>query len=234
MCILCHIKTLLYHYYTYYFSYYFSYYITADYYIIVLYHYYITIILIILLLILIISGFVIPIFRSWQTPILVLCAERWLISVQERQQSFGMTRQALFAKPSPPIQVNKDYYTHYFLYYTYYFECLSRIQQPVTSTYALQADIHRSYEMYVAITSTRKLSFLSHGPNSCPFLLYYTHYITIISYYTYYFINPKQHLGAYSLPETFQLAHPPQWISQHTNTEPPGLIHRSPTCRLQW
>ena len=42
MCILCHIKTLLYHYYTYYFSYYFSYYITADYYIIIslLYHYY--------------------------------------------------------------------------------------------------------------------------------------------------------------------------------------------------
>ena len=33
MCILKHIKTLLYHYYTYYFSYYFSYYITADYYI---------------------------------------------------------------------------------------------------------------------------------------------------------------------------------------------------------
>ncbi len=29
MCILCHIKTLLYHYYTYCFSYYFSYYITA-------------------------------------------------------------------------------------------------------------------------------------------------------------------------------------------------------------
>ena len=76
MCILCHIKTLLYHYYTYYFSYYFSYYFTADYYFTVLFHYYITIISIILLLILIISGFVIPIFRSWQTPILVLCAER--------------------------------------------------------------------------------------------------------------------------------------------------------------
>ena len=76
MCILYHIKTLLYHYYTYYVSYYISYYITADYYIIVLYHYYITIILIILLLNLIISGFAIPIFRSWQTLILVLCAVR--------------------------------------------------------------------------------------------------------------------------------------------------------------
>ena len=76
MCILYHIKTLLYHYYTYYVSYYISYYITADYYIIVLYHYYITIIPIILLLNLIISGFAIPIFRSWQTLILVLCAVR--------------------------------------------------------------------------------------------------------------------------------------------------------------
>jgi len=54
--------------------------------------------------------------------ILVLCTEGWLISVQERQQSFGMTRQARSAKPSPPIHVNNAYYTHYFLYYTYYFE----------------------------------------------------------------------------------------------------------------
>ena len=120
--------------------------------------------------------------------ILVLCTEGWLISVQERQQSFGMTRQARSAKPSPPIHVNNAYYTHYFLYYTYYFECLSTIQQPVTSTYALQADIHRSYEMYVAITSRRKLSFRSHGSNHAIFfciiritsLLY--HIILIISW----------------------------------------------------
>ncbi len=127
MCILCHIKTLLYHYYTYYFSYYFSYYFTADYYIIVLFHYYITIISIILLLILIISGFVIPILNQMADADSRPMRRAMTVSVQERQQSFGMTRQALFAKPSPPIQVNKDYYTHYFLYYTYYFECMSRI-----------------------------------------------------------------------------------------------------------
>jgi hypothetical protein len=79
-----------------------SYYITTDYY----FFSYVTIILLLLysgwlffpsLFFLITSawGFHIPlalaIFRSWQTPILVLCAEQWLISVQESlcQQSFA-------------------------------------------------------------------------------------------------------------------------------------------------
>ena len=149
--------------------------------------------------------------------ILVLCTEGWLISVQERQQSFGMTRQARSAKPSPPIHVNNAYYTHYFLYYTYYFECMSRIEQLETSTYALQSDIERIYERYHAIASRRKLSLLSHGPNSCPFLLYYSHYITIICYYTYYFKNMKRDLGVYSLQKNCQSAHPPQGIREHTN-----------------
>ncbi len=128
------------------------------------------------------------------------------------------------------IQLREDYYTHYFLYYLYYFDCLSRIQQLVTWAYALQADIQRFYEMYHAITSRRKLFFLSHGPNSCPFLLYYTHYITIIFYYTYYFINQNRHLGAYSMQKTCQLAHPPRGIRQHTIQEHQELNHQSPTC----
>ncbi len=44
-----------------------------------------------LLLFLIISGFRIPIFRSWRTPIRILCAEGWLISVQECLQNSVMT-----------------------------------------------------------------------------------------------------------------------------------------------
>ncbi len=54
--------------------------------------------------------------------------------------------------------------------------------------------------MYHAITSRTKLSFLSHGPNSWPFLLYCTHYITIIFYFTYYFINWNRHIQCRNLP----------------------------------
>jgi hypothetical protein len=42
------------------------------------------------------------------------------------------------------------------LYYTYYFDCLTRIEQLVTSTYALQDNIPRIYERYHAIASRRK------------------------------------------------------------------------------
>ncbi len=90
------------------------------------------------------------------------------------------------------------------LYYTYYFECLARIEQLVTLTYALQDNMHRIYERYHAITSRRKLSLLAYGPNPCHFLLYYSHYVTIISYYTNYFRNQKCDLGAYSLQKTSQ------------------------------
>ena len=88
---------------------------------------------------------------------------------------------ARFMQQNQHFQLNKDYYTHYFLYYTYYFQCLCRIELLVTSTYALQADIQRIYERYHATASRRKLSLLSHWPSLCPFLLYYSHYITIIS-----------------------------------------------------
>ncbi len=94
---------------------------------------------------------------------------------------------ARFIKPSQHMQLNENYYTHYCLCYTYYFECLTRIEQLVTSTYALQANIQRNYERYHTIKSRRKLSLLAHGPNPCHFLLYYSHYVTIISYYTHYF-----------------------------------------------
>ncbi len=120
-------------------------------------------------IILIILGVRIPIDRSWQTPILVLCAEWWLISVQEHLQCFGMNRRALFIKISQDVQLNEDYNTHYLFYYTYHFECLTRIAQLVTSIDALQADIQRIYEVYNAMESRRKLFLLSQGPNSCPF-----------------------------------------------------------------
>jgi hypothetical protein len=64
-------------------------------------------------------------------------------------------------KPSQHFQQKKDYYTPYFLYYTYYFESVSRILQLVTETYALQADIQPIFERYHAIASRRKLSLLS-------------------------------------------------------------------------
>jgi hypothetical protein len=140
--------TLLWHYYTYYFSNYFSYYVTFRLLFFLLWHYYDTIIPIISLLFFIISGVHVPIERSWQTPILVLCAKRWLISVQERQQYFGMNRRACFINTSQHIQLYKDYYTYYFFYYTNYFDYLTRNEQVVTSTYALQADIQRIYELY--------------------------------------------------------------------------------------
>ncbi len=137
-------------------------------------------------------------------------------------------------KPSQHIELNKDYYTHYFLYYTYYFECLSRIEQLVTSTYAMQADIQRIYERYHAIASRRKLSFLSQGPNSCPLLLYYSYYVTIIFYYTHYFKTRKCNLGAYSLQKTGQSAHPTQGISEYTNQEHQRLNQAAPKRLFPW
>ncbi len=50
---------------------------------------------------------------------------------------------------------------------------------------------HQIYERNHSIASRRKLSLLAHGPNPCHFLLYYLHYVNIISYYTYYFKNKK-------------------------------------------
>ena len=123
-----------------------------------------------------------------------------------------MNIEAPFMKRGQHFQLKKNYYTHYVMYYTYYFECLSKIQQLVTSTDALQADIQRIYERYHAIVSRRKLSLLSHGPISCPFVFYYTHYVTIICYYTHYFKNQNRDLGAYSLQKNCQSAHPPQVI----------------------
>ncbi len=115
------IISLLYHYYTYFF-YYFSYYFSSDYY----FYYYITIITLLFWLIFlfffIILGVHIPIYRSWQTPILVLCAERWLRSVLGRKGSFMINRRACFINPSQHIQLNENYYTNYFLSYTYYFD----------------------------------------------------------------------------------------------------------------
>jgi hypothetical protein len=61
-----------------------------------------------------------------------------------------------------------------------------------------------------------------------PFSLYYSHYITIICYYTHYFKTQKFNLGAYSLQKTGQLAHPPQGISKHANQEHQQLHHQAP------
>jgi hypothetical protein len=119
-----------------------------------------------------------------------------------------------------------------FLYYTYYFECLARVEQLVISTYALQDNMHRIYERYHAISSRRKLSLLAHGPNPCHFLLYYLHYVTIISHHTYYFKIKKCDLGAYSLQKTCQLAHSPLGVSEHTNQEHQGLNHQAPRSLL--
>ncbi len=129
MCILKHIKTILYHHYTYY--------IILNFLLIFLLYQMQTItfsiISLLYLFFSIISDYIRlshPNFQPgrWQTPGLVLCAERWMISsVQECQQCFGMTRRARFMKPSQHIQQNEDYYEPYFLYYTYYFESLSRI-----------------------------------------------------------------------------------------------------------
>ncbi len=136
------------HYYTYYFSNIFPIMSLSDYY----FFYYDTIMtllyLLFLLLFLIISGVRVPIERSWQTPILVLCAKRWLISVQERQQCFVMNGRACFINISQHIQLYKDCSTYCFFYYSYSFDFLTRIEQVVTSTYALQADIQRIYELY--------------------------------------------------------------------------------------
>ncbi len=52
-----------------------------------------------------------------QTPILVLCAERWLSSVLGRQRSFVMSRGPCFIKPNQHSKLNDNYYTHCFILY---------------------------------------------------------------------------------------------------------------------
>jgi hypothetical protein len=78
-----------------------------------------------------------------------------------------------------------------FLYYTYYFDCLTRIEQLVTSAYTLQDNMPLIYERNHSIASRRKLSLLAYGPNPSHCFLYYLHYVTIISDYTYYLKNQK-------------------------------------------
>ncbi len=123
------IISLLYHYYTYFFSFIFPIIFPLTILLfflwllsLLLYYYYNIIILIIFILFLIISGVHIPIYRSWQTQILVLCAERWLTSVLGRKGCFVINRRACFINPSQHIQLNENYYTNYILYYTYYFD----------------------------------------------------------------------------------------------------------------
>ena len=106
------------------------------------------------------------------------------------------------AKSTKSAEQKLLYELFFVLYLLFWF--LTRIEPLVTSTYALQANIQRIYERYHAITSRRKLSLLAYGPNPCHFLLYYSHYVTIISYYTNYFRNQKCDLGAYSLQKTSQ------------------------------
>jgi hypothetical protein len=137
-----------------------------------------------------------------------------------------INRQVWFIKPSQHMQLKENYYTHYFLYYTYHFECLTRIEQLVTSTYALQANIQRIYERYHAITSRRKLSTLAYGLNPCHLLLYYSYYVPIISYYTNYFRNQKFDLGAYSLQKTSQSR---AYKPRASRTQSPSTKVSSPT-----
>jgi hypothetical protein len=115
-----------------------------------------------------------------------------------------INRGARFIKPIEHMKLNNNYYTHYFNI-TYYFECLTRIEQLETLTYALQDNMPRIYERYHAIASRRKLSLLAHGPNPCHFLLYSLHYVKIISDYTYYFKNPKMRFWCVFIAESLPI-----------------------------
>jgi hypothetical protein len=52
-----------------------------------------------------------------------------------------MMRAACFVKIRQSVQPTQHYYTHYFFYYTHYFTSLTRIEQQISSTYALQANV---------------------------------------------------------------------------------------------
>ncbi len=92
-----------------------------------------------------------------------------------------------------------------FLCYTYYFDCLTRIEQLETSTYALQDNMHQIYEKNHFIESRRKLSLLAHGPNPFHLFLYYLHYVNIISDYTYYFKDQKMRFGCVFIAENLPI-----------------------------
>ncbi len=95
-----------------------------------------------------------PVHRSWQTHKLVLCTEKRQTSNEEGQQCCRMMRAACFVKIRQSVQPTQHYYTlyffyythyftytHYFFYYTHYFTSLTRIEQQITSTYALQGNV---------------------------------------------------------------------------------------------
>lgn len=82
-----------------------------------------------------------PVHRSWQTHKLVLCTEKRQTSNEEGQQCCRMMRAACFVKIRQSVQPTQHYYTHYFFYYTHYFTSLTRIEQQISSTYALQANV---------------------------------------------------------------------------------------------
>jgi hypothetical protein len=60
-------------------------------------------------------------------------------------------------KPSQHIWLNEDYYTHYLFYYTYYFACLARIEQLVTST----AGRHTTIQLEVSCHGIKKQALLA-------------------------------------------------------------------------
>ncbi len=120
-----------------------------------------------------------------------------------------------------------------FLYYTYYFDCLTRIKQ-LASTYALQDNVPQIYERYYIIASRGRLSLLAHGPNPCHFLLNYLHYVNFISYYhdTYYFKNKKRLFGCVFIAENLLIGTSTTGVSEHTHQEHKGLNHQAPRSLL--
>ncbi len=167
-------------------------------------------------LFLIISGFWIPIFTSWRTPICVLCSKQWLISVQECQQGFGMTRQARFMKRSLHIQLREDYYTHYFLYYFYYFHCLSRACNIDLRTAGRHTTIlwdvscHRiKKKALLPVTWAQFMAF--------PFLLYELYHYYFLLYV--WFHKSESAFGGVFNAENLPMVHPPRGIREHTIQE---------------
>ncbi len=186
------------------------------------------------LLFLIMSGVQvhIPIYRSWQAPILVLCADLWLSSVLGCQQSFVINRRARFIKPSHHLKLNNNYYMHYF----YIILIILNAWSGLSSSKHRPTHCRTTY-----IDSMRGIIPLHQEESShCGHMgSIHAIFFCIICIMSILFqIIPiiskiqKCDLGAYSLQKPCQLAQPPLAVSEHTNQEHKGLNHQAPRSLL--
>ncbi len=80
-----------------------------------------------------------PVHRSWQIHKLVLCTEKGLISNEEGQLQDD--EGSLLCQDTSKYLADSTLLYSFFFHYTHYFTSLTRIEQQISSNYALQGNV---------------------------------------------------------------------------------------------